>query len=146
MQKERESSSYSSAPIFSSARFDEDSAIIYPILILATAGLYFSGFRYFVLIPALVLVSIFAIEASERVTLVSSKKGVLIPGRKCVIVKRVSLGENGVVKVIDDAGTPQWELWSAQTTNHDFEEGSIARVKRIDGLFLQIEPLKNHET
>jgi hypothetical protein len=141
MQKETESSSsYSSAPIFSSARFDEDSAIIYPILIIATAGLYFSGFRYFALIPALVLVSIFAIEASERVTLVSSKK-VLIPGRKCVIVKRVSRGENGVVKVIDDVGTPQWELWSAQTANYDFEEGSIARVKRIDGLFLQIEHL-----
>ena len=139
MQKESESFQHSSAPMFSSARFDEDSIIVYPLLIVATAGLYFSGFEYFALIPALVLVMIFAIEVSERVILVPLKK-VQILGNRCMVMKRVSYGEKGVVKIIDNAGISRWELWSAQS-NYDFKEGSLARVKEVDGLFLQIEPL-----
>ncbi len=139
MQKESESFQHSSAPIFSSARFDEDSIIVYPLLSIVTAGLYFSGYKYFALIPALILVMIFTIEVSERVILVPLKK-VRVLGNKCVVMKRVSYGEKGVVKIIDNTGLPQWELWSAQSS-YDFEEGSIAKVKEVDGLFLQIEPL-----
>lgn len=138
MQKESDSS-HLSAPLFSSARFDEDSIIIYPLLIAITAGLYFSGFTYFAIIPAVVLLMIFVVEASERVILVSYRR-VQIVGNKCMVMKRVSYGEKGVVKIIDNTGMAQWELWSAES-NYPFEEGSIARVKKINGLFLQIEPL-----
>jgi membrane protein implicated in regulation of membrane protease activity len=138
MRKESESP-HSSAPIFSSARFDEDSIIVYPLLTIVTAGLYFSGFPYFALIPALLLAMIFAVEISERVILVPLKK-VQVLGNKCMVMKRVSYGEKGVVKIVDNAGISQWELWSAES-NYDFEEGSIARVKKVDGLYLQIEPL-----
>lgn len=139
MQKESESFQHSNAPILSSARFDEDSIIVYPLLSIVTAGLYFSGFEYFALIPASVLVMIFVVEASERVILVPLKKAQVL-GNRCMVMKRVSYGENGVVKIIDNSGVSQWELWSAHS-NYDFEEGSIARVKKVDGLFLQIEPL-----
>jgi membrane protein implicated in regulation of membrane protease activity len=139
MQKESELLQHSNAPVFSSARFDEDSIIVYPLLIITTAGLYFGGFPYFALIPALVLVMIFVVEVSERVILVPLKKAQIL-GNKCMVMKRVSYGEKGVVKIIDNTGISQWELWSAES-NYDFEEGSIARVKNVDGLFLQIEPL-----
>ena len=138
MRKESESSSHLSAPLFSSARFDEDSIIIYPLLIAITAGLCLSGFAYFAIVPAALTLLIFVVEASERVILVSHPR-VQIVGSKCMVIKPVCHGQKGVVKIIDNAGTDKWELWSAES-NYAFEEGSIVRVKKINGLFLQIEP------
>jgi membrane protein implicated in regulation of membrane protease activity len=136
MQKEKASPD---APLFSTARFDEDSIIIYPLFIAITVVMYISGFSYFSIIPAFVLGMIFAVEASERVRLETLQSTQLI-GAKCTVMKQVSYGERGVVKIMDNAGTPQWELWSAES-NSSIEEGSTACVKGIRGMFLQIEPL-----
>ena len=136
MQKEKGSSG---APVFSTARFDEDSIIIYPLFIAMTVVMYAIGFRYLAVIPALVLAMIFAVEASERIRVESPQPKQLV-GAKCTVMKQVSYGERGVVKIIDRWGRAQWELWSAEC-NSLLEEGSRARVKGINGMFLQIEPL-----
>jgi membrane protein implicated in regulation of membrane protease activity len=127
------------APLFSTARFDEDSIIIYPLFIAITAVMYLSGFGYFAVIPALVLAMIFAVEASERIRAESLQPTQLV-GSKCTVMKQVSYGQRGVVKIIDRGGGAQWELWSAEC-NSLLEEGSTACVKGIRGMFLQIEPL-----
>ncbi len=136
MRKEKESSD---APLFSTARFDEDSILIYPTFIAAAVVMYAAGLGYFALIPALFLAMIFAVEASERVRLESPQRAQLL-GAKCKVIKRVSHGERGVVKIMDNSGRARWELWSAECDSL-LEEGSPARVKGVRGMFLEIEPL-----
>jgi membrane protein implicated in regulation of membrane protease activity len=136
LRKEKDSSD---APLFSSARFDQDSIIIYPLFSAVTVVMYLTGFGYFAMIPALVLAMIFLIEASENIRAESLQEKQLV-GAKCEVMKQVSYGERGVVKIMNRWGTAQWELWSAES-NSSLEEGSLACVKGIRGMFLQIEPL-----
>lgn len=129
------------APLFSSARFDEDSIFIYPLLAIFAVVLYLTGPRYFALVPIVAIVAIFLIEALERVRLDPlSPPGIV--GERCVVVRRVSREERGVVRLVGRGGVPKWELWSAESSL-PLKEGSVARIKGKEGLFLVVEPVHN---
>jgi membrane protein implicated in regulation of membrane protease activity len=129
----------SSAPLFSSARFDQDSIVIYPLFSATAIVMYLFGFGYFAAIPATLLVMIFVVEASERVRAERLQERQLV-GAKCRVVRQISRSKRGVVEIVDTWGMPQWELWSAES-DLPLEEGAFARVKGKRGMFLEIEPL-----
>ena len=143
MQGEGEEAETSrSAPLFSSARFDEDSIFIYPLLAVLAVALYLAGLGYFALVPVVAVVAIFSVEALERVYIDGAALQREIVGEKCVVVKLVSREERGVVRLVGEDGAPEWELWSAES-HIPLKEGSVARVRGRDGLFLLVEPVQN---
>jgi membrane protein implicated in regulation of membrane protease activity len=135
----RKGGSGSEAPLFSSARFDQDTLIIYPLFSATVVVMYLLGFGFFSIVPALVLAAIFVIEGSERVLEESLQERQLV-GAQCRVMRHVSRGESGVVEILDRSGAAQWELWSAESDT-TLDEGSLARVRGTRGIFLQIEPL-----
>ncbi len=121
---------------FTIARFDPDSWFIYGLLATMTIILYTIGLGYLAIAPAASICTIFGVEAQEVLHLEPREEKQLV-GAKCSVVRQVSKAERGVVKL---AGTPEWELWSAES-DIPIEEGSLALVSGIKGITLQIRPL-----
>jgi membrane protein implicated in regulation of membrane protease activity len=121
---------------FTIARFDPDSWFVYGLLATMTLILYAIGFSYLAIAPAAAICAIFGVEAQE-VLYLESREDKQIVGAKCTVVRQVSKAERGVVKL---AGTPEWELWSAES-DVSIREGDLALVSGINGITLLVRPL-----
>lgn len=127
---------------FNIARFDPDSLFIYGLLAVIAITLYALGFAYFAIVPATTICCIFLVEAFEVIHLDHPVEKQIV-GAKCLVLRRISKIERGVVGLTSESGQPSWELWSAESA-YSLEEGNTVLVSGIKGITLQVEPLSVH--
>jgi membrane protein implicated in regulation of membrane protease activity len=127
---------------FNIARFDPDSWFSYGLLAVIAIALYALGFAYFAIVPATAICCIFLVEAFEVIHLDHPVEKQIV-GAKCLVLRRISKIERGVVGFTSENGHPSWELWSAESA-YSLEEGNTVLVSGIKGITLQVEPLSVH--
>ncbi len=126
---------------FTFARFGPDTIFIFALLTLGTLALCEYGLFY---LAASTCGTLFAIFAAESVEVIhqSRPQQKKIVGARCLIVRSVSLGSRGVVKLYEKQGKLDPEFWSGES-DCLLEEGATAMVVGSNGIILQIAPLEN---
>jgi|GEM_PF-1991556 hypothetical protein len=126
-------------PFLSFARFGPGSIILLSLLALFAILLFIFGLRYLAILPAVSAILIFAVKSLEVLQLGSPDDKNPI-GKKCLVIKKVSSRERGLVRVYQKDGSLNPELWSAETTGHfEIEEGRTAKVVGMKSIVLLIE-------
>jgi membrane protein implicated in regulation of membrane protease activity len=128
-------------PFLSLARFGPGSIAILMLLALAAILLSFFALGYLALMFAVAFGIIFGVKSIEVLQLSSPEEKSFI-GMKCCVIKSVSKGERGVVKVLNLDGTASAELWSAES-DHSIAEGAFAVITGIRSIILTIEPIES---
>lgn len=63
-----------------------------------------------------------------------------IVGQKCLVIKRISKGERGIVRIYKESGDLDPELWSAEgEKGTEIEENRIAKIVGIRSIIVPIE-------
>lgn len=124
---------------FSLARFGPGSIATLSLLALLAAGLYLIGLKYFAILAAAACIFIFAIKSFEIIQLSRPKERELA-GKICLVIKRVSADQRGIVKVYRDGTNLDPETWSAELARGGMiEEGKTAKIVGIRSIVLQVE-------
>jgi membrane protein implicated in regulation of membrane protease activity len=128
---------------FTIARFGPDSVGILGGLGAAAFLLYYYNLDLLSVAVALCFAVVFAAESSEVIDLGHVSRSTYVGG-KCLVVRKISRGERGVVKVMKSDGEFSSELWSAESDSL-VEQGTIARVVGIESIILQVVAEKEIE-
>jgi hypothetical protein len=127
------------ASFFSVARFGPGAIIIFALLLLFAALLYFIGYRYLAIGPIAVALIIFLVLSVQIID--EAKLERKIVGQKCLVIKKISKGDRGIVKVYKEDGDLDHELWSAEGLNGaEIQANSVARIAGIRSIILLVEP------
>lgn len=126
------------ASFFSVARFGPGAIIILALLILFAVLLYYIGHEYLATLPIAVAIIIFLVMSVQKID--EKKYERKIVGQKCLVVKKISKGERGIVRIYKDNGDLDPELWSAEGVNgSEIEENSTAKVVGIRSIIVLVE-------
>jgi membrane protein implicated in regulation of membrane protease activity len=130
------------APFFSRARFGPGMITILIILVFLVAVTILSKLYYLAILAATVAIGLFTVKYFEQIQSGKAEERKLI-GQTCLVLKKVTASERGVVKVYTESGRLDPELWSAELASKDaiIEEGKLARIVGTRGIILLIEPL-----
>lgn len=124
---------------FTIARFGPDTLFIFALLILGSVALFRYGFILFAILACFTLLAIFAAESVEVIHQSRPQKKSVV-GARCRVIRRITGGSRGVVRLYDSHGRLDPELWSGEST-FLLEEGTVATVADSNGVILQITPL-----
>ena len=124
---------------FSLARFGPGSIATLSLLALLAAVLFLFGLKYFAILAAAGGILIFAIKSVEILQLSKPEERQLV-GKRCLVIRRVSASQRGVVKVYRDATNLDPETWSAELARGVvIEEGKTAKIVGMRSIVLQVE-------
>ena len=124
---------------FSLARFGPGSIATLGLLALLAAALYLLDLKYFAILAASGFILIFGIKSFEIIQLSRPKERQFV-GKKCLVIRRVSLDQRGVVKVYRDGTNLDPETWSAELARGAMiEEGKTAKIVGMRSIVLQVE-------
>jgi membrane protein implicated in regulation of membrane protease activity len=129
------------ARFLSTARFGPGSIMIFFLLGILATVLYLLGMKYLALIVCIVFTLIFTVKSVEVLNLSRPVQRHIV-GRKCLVQSRVALGVKGVVRILDDNGRPEPELWSAES-NEDIFPGSTAQIVAMRSIVLIVKPVES---
>jgi membrane protein implicated in regulation of membrane protease activity len=127
------------ASLFSTVRFGPGTITIPVLIALMTIVFYISGLRYFTIVSGAAGATLCGVKSMEIIRLSHPEKRQLI-GRKCYVVRRVERGHMGIVRVYDQNGRLEPELWSAES-RQTITEGQAADVVGIRSIVLLIKPV-----
>lgn len=126
-------------PFISLVRFGPGSIATLSILAILAVMLYILGFGYLAILPAAGDVLIFAVKSTEVLQL-SRPEEKQLAGKRCLVIKRVSKDQTGIVRVFTDDSRLDPEMWSAELARGEVvEEGRTAKVVGIRSIILMIE-------
>ncbi|MHB8700484.1 MAG: hypothetical protein ACYC7D_05640 [Nitrososphaerales archaeon] len=90
---------------------------------------------YFVVLAAVLILGIKSVEILQ----LGKPEPRIFIGQKCLVVKKVTRNERGIIKVYRD-GHLDPELWSAESVNGcEIDEGSVARIAVMRSIIVLIE-------
>ena len=84
----------------------------------------------------------FGVKSMEIIRLSRPEKRQLV-GRRCYVVKRVERGRAGIVRVYDQNGRLEPELWSAES-RQTIVEGQKAEVTQVRSIVLLVKPVESN--
>lgn len=129
----------SNVRFFSLMRFGPGTVAILAILLVLALVMYFTHLAYLAILVGVVLVLIFFVKSIEVINPGLPEERKLV-GSSCLVVKAVTKGTRGIVKLYRDNGELDPELWSAELAEgEEIPEGSNARVVAARGIILQVE-------
>jgi membrane protein implicated in regulation of membrane protease activity len=104
---------------------------------VVTVLLFEFGLRYAALVTLSAVFVLFGLESAEMIQLDSVKERKLV-GVDCLVTKKISKGERGLVRIYDqEVGRFSSEVWSAESSA-PLEEGAIARVVGMRSIILRV--------
>jgi membrane protein implicated in regulation of membrane protease activity len=124
---------------FTIARFEPDTLAVFCLLAAAAEVLYVLGSTYLSILMVWALAVIFLIEASETISPERAEYRQIV-GSRCIVLKRASLTERGIARLLRADGRLDAELWSFEASS-PFKEGEAALVCGTRGVVLEIEPI-----
>lgn len=122
---------------FTIARFGPDSIVILGGLGVAAVLLYLYDLGLLSIAVALAFTVVFAAESSEVIQLGRASQNKIVGG-KCLVTKRISKGERGIIRIMKEDGEFFSELWSAESDSI-IEDGEVATITGINSIILQVE-------
>ena len=129
---------------FTIARFGPDSIVILGLLGITALVFYLLALPYLSVLVFATLVVIFCAESMETINLDRAHESRII-GARCLVVKKISKEERGIVRVYDSEGNLSYELWSAESQgSKSIAEGKTANIIGIRSIILQIEECSNN--
>ena len=132
--------SKNNVPFLSLARFGPGSILLLSILAIFAALLLYAHLEYLSITVVLATVVIFAVKSSETLQMGRPEQRNII-GQRCFIITKVTKQERGVVRVYEDGGNLNPELWSAETESEAWlDQNTFAKVIGMRGIVLLIEP------
>ncbi|MGP8127856.1 MAG: NfeD family protein [Candidatus Bathyarchaeia archaeon] len=127
-----------SAPLLSKVRFGPGVLSILSFIAFMTALLYILGHLYFAVVFGAVGALLLGVKSMEIIQLGRPEQRRLV-GRTCLVLNRVEKGKGGVVRVYDQKGRLDPELWSAES-EYSISAGHEAEIVGIRTIVLIIEP------
>lgn len=126
------------APFFSTARFGPGAIIILALLIMFAMFLYFIGYEYLAIMPTAVALIIFFVMSVQMID--EKRFDRKIVGQKCLVIKKISREDRGIVRIYKDDGDLDHELWSAEGVDgSEIEENRVAKVVGIRSIIVLVE-------
>jgi hypothetical protein len=122
---------------FTIARFGPDTLVVFSLLSVLGAGLYFWGMWYMAVAVVLTIGLIFLAESSEMISL-SRAEYPQILGSRCLVLKRATKESRGIVRLYDSRGHLEHELWSTEFSDSSVSEGAVAKVIGMKSVILEI--------
>jgi membrane protein implicated in regulation of membrane protease activity len=131
------------AAFFSIARFGPGMIIVLSILIVLLVLLVYIKLYYLAFLPAIIAVLLLTAKYFELIE-APNPTDQRLTGKTCLVVKRVTRNERGIVKVYSDSGKLESELWSAELAadKDEIKEDQIARIAGMRSIILLIEPIE----
>ncbi len=136
------------APFFSRARFGPGMiGVLSIMIILALTMAFYFRLYYLAIIPALAACGLFFVKYFETIQSGTIEPRKLI-GHTCLIVKQISRGQRGVVKVYKSDNALDPELWSAELA--ESTKGTVVKIEPSQtatvvgmrgGIILLVEPV-----
>ncbi|MGH2639540.1 MAG: hypothetical protein ACRDF4_09715, partial [Rhabdochlamydiaceae bacterium] len=107
-------SSKTNAPLMSFARFGPGSILIISLLVIFAALLFYANLEYLSIIVVVATTVMIFVKCSETLQLGRPEERNII-GQRCLVINKVTRQERGVVRVYENGGNLNAELWSAET-------------------------------
>ncbi len=123
------------------ARFGPGIVSVLSILVVVSVVLvFYFKLYYLAILPATVALVLFGVKYFELIQSGKPTERKLI-GQKCLVLRKVSRNERGIVRVYRDDGKLDSELWSAELASNgeEIQENHAARVVGIRSIILLIE-------
>ena len=131
------------APFFSRGRFGPGMISILSILVaLVIILIFYLKLYYLAFLPAIVAIFLFGVKYFELIQSPKPTEKKLI-GQTCLVIKKVTRNERGIVRIHKEGGDLDPELWSAELAtidNTEIQENQTAKVVGIRSVILLIEP------
>src|ERR1700733_7085510 len=124
---------------FTIARFEPDTLAVFCLLGAGAEVLHLLGSTFLSILMVWALVVIFLIEASETISPGRAEYRQII-GSRCIVLKRSSLTERGIARLLRADGKLDAELWSFEASS-PISEGEAALVSGTRGVVLEIAPI-----
>jgi len=128
------------APLLSTVRFGPGAITILVLIALTTVVFYISGLQDFAIISGATGAALVGVKSMEIIRL-SHPEERQLAGRRCYVVKRLEPGYVGIVRVYDQNGRLEPELWSAES-RQSIAEGQTAEVIQVRSIVLLIKPVE----
>ena len=140
MTEDGEEQKLRSAPFLSKVRFGPGVVSILLVIILVGVVLYVCGHVYLAAAFGFIDALLIGVKSMEIIQLGSPEEKQLV-GRRCLVVNGVWRGKDGVVRLYDNSGRLDPELWSAES-DYSIAAGQAAEVTGIRTIVLIIKPTR----